>query len=326
MSASNPTSSKVPSCLLRNSRLGVASPATNRSCQASPSASMLTTPKARLLCRSIPGGFADILESTVAPVAEQPGPAGSVGLLIAIGGNPLVIAGDGIGERQLGVVAHEQVQQAVPVIVDPGCAGSPAFRVLDAGAIGCVLESAVAVVAKQRRGGEPGDVEILIAVIVVVGGRRTHAVKSNPPDSRTVRNLLEPALTQIAIERIAHRRRALASGGLASVHQVDVQQSVPVEIEEGRPPAGGFDQEAVRRLAIEVLPGNAGRAGHIGEDRGRASRPASFGPNRRNHGKSSQDPKQQPHPGRGSRCDLAGEGTDAKKGRPPLWTAHGRNY
>ena len=42
--------------------------------------------------------LADVLKGAVAPVAIEPGPARKVGLLIAIGGNPLVIAGDGVGE------------------------------------------------------------------------------------------------------------------------------------------------------------------------------------------------------------------------------------
>src|SRR5207245_7968391 len=67
----------------------------------------------------------------------------------------------------LGVVGDEQVELAVFVVVHPGGARAKA-GVVDAGRLGNVFERAVALVVEEARFTQTGDVDIVLAVVVVI--------------------------------------------------------------------------------------------------------------------------------------------------------------
>ncbi len=72
------------------------------------------------------------------------------------------------------ITRHEEIDLAVAIIVCPGCAGAEASRA-DSSLVGYVFKFAVAKVVIQRVAAEAGDVDILQAVVVVVGYGDAHA-------------------------------------------------------------------------------------------------------------------------------------------------------
>ena len=75
------------------------------------------------------------------------------------------------------VVADEQVEPAVAVVVDERRRHAPAAAIVRAGLLRDVGERAVAVVAEQLAAAEAREVEVDAAVVVEVAGRDAHAVR-----------------------------------------------------------------------------------------------------------------------------------------------------
>ena len=138
---------------MRKKKLAVMSLATNRSIRPSSSRSAATTPRPRPSRSTIPACGGDV-DEPAAVVAEQ---------VVGQGGKPERQAGDvavrsprvAAQGRMLGVpgqvVADVEVQVAVAVEVGEGGRGRPVAVAAQAGALGHVLERAVAPVAVAGR-------------------------------------------------------------------------------------------------------------------------------------------------------------------------------
>ena len=158
-------------------------------------------------------------------------------------------------------VGHVQVQEAVHVVVDPGCAGAVG-HVVHAGQGSDVRERAVGVVAKEQVGlaglvidgdalvlAVADDVEVLVAVVVVVGPSDTVGV-ARGGDARLRRHVREGAVAVAAVQHVG------AVGG-------DVQVRVAVVVVVA--PRGAWP-EAVSEV-LRTAPGHAGQFGDLGEPR-----------------------------------------------------------
>ena len=83
------------------------------------------------------------------------------------------------------VVADIQIEVAVAVEVGEGGRGRPVARTAQSGAIGRVLERAVAPVVQQEIRPEPRDEQVGPAVVVVVAGGHAEAISAaDPRDAR----------------------------------------------------------------------------------------------------------------------------------------------
>jgi hypothetical protein len=105
-------------------------------------------------------------------------------------------------------VGDHQVEPAVLVVVEEHGARAEA-RVGDARPGRDVREPAGAQVAEQLVPAEPGDVEVDLAVVVVVRGRRAEPVHLDR-EPRRLRHVAEAALAVVAIER--RQSRLLRAG------------------------------------------------------------------------------------------------------------------
>src|SRR6185295_1028757 len=73
------------------------------------------------------------------------------------------------GEIQVDVVRHEEIETAVPVVIEKGAAGAPPRAgVRDPRAIGHLLKAAVAAVVIQTISSPVADEQIVVAVVVVI--------------------------------------------------------------------------------------------------------------------------------------------------------------
>ena len=135
-------------------------------------------------------------------------------------------------EAGLQVVGHVEVQVAVIFHVEEGGAGAP-VGTNDAGFGRNVAEGAVPVVAIEPIGSEVGDVDVPVAVIVVVANGNPHAIGAVSLQPRPGGHLLETAVGQVAIERVANRPGGAGVGRQASVDQQNIQPPVVVVVEQG---------------------------------------------------------------------------------------------
>ena len=152
------------------------------------------------------------------------------------------------------VASHKQIQVAVAIIVHPGGAAAPPAGTHSS--LGRHLtEGPVAIVAKELITAVARDVDIQVAVVIIVA--HGHAGSEHPIACDTCFGsyILEFSVAQIAIERIA--RRWLAVGQVGSVGEKEVLLAVVVEIDHAHPGAEGLEHVLLGRSPVFVAKGNA---------------------------------------------------------------------
>jgi hypothetical protein len=122
-----------------------------------------------------------------------------------------------------------------------------------------------------------GDVEVLPAVAIHVRRADAHA-PARVADARAIRHVLEFPVSEIAIERAASRVWIVGRCDGQRVHEVDVRQSVVVDVHERHAAAHRFDDEFLLLRGV-MREGDAGLACDVAEQhvRGRALRQQSRG-------------------------------------------------
>ena len=152
---------------------------------------------------------------------------------------------------------NEQVQIAVPVDVQEIRTGTDLVAVGDACRGGHVGERAVTVVAVQHVGAEVVDVQILVAIVVVVPGGHSQPV-SRMSHARLDRHIGESALAVIAVERIGGPDVGLRARQRCPTEKIDVGVPVPVIVEQGQPARHGLEDIHSPRTAMRVPEGDTG--------------------------------------------------------------------
>ena len=218
----------------------------------------------------------DVDERAVSAVAiedvraagESLRPAGHGDLVVAAVGR---VAGPRRpGRIEVHVARHEQVQMAVPVVVEKAAAGPPAVqRSRDPGLLGDVRERAVAVVAVEDVPPPVADEEVVEAVVVVVA----HAAGLAPAGTGQAGLLGDVGERAVAVvvEQVA-RGLAVPDARVEArrVDQEDVEPAVVVVVEESRAAAHLLQQELLVLRAARDVPRvqQAGRGGDVREGGG----------------------------------------------------------
>jgi hypothetical protein len=134
----------------------------------------------------------------------------------------------------------EKIEVTVAVIVAPGRARRESV-IADPGPLGDLLERPIAPIAEEAVRAKAGDVEVVPAVVVVIGDRDSHC-PARIGEARRVRHLAERAIPEILVEGCLGTRLS-CEGSLdrRGVEQVEVEPSIPIEIEHGDSPAHALD-------------------------------------------------------------------------------------
>ena len=186
-------------------------------------------------------------------VAPGIGLGRAVRLRLAVG------AAEHVGlRRPPDVVADQQIEQAVAVVVDPRRRGAEAGAAAEPGALGHVGEPAVAAVPEQAALADAGDDDVLVAVVVEVGGGRAHGVHRDA-QSGLGRDVLEAGGAGIAEQpqRRVRARRVVGEAGAAQ--QQDVLAPVAVGVEDRGAGPERLGQILAARRARRVLEAQAAR-------------------------------------------------------------------
>ncbi len=162
------------------------------------------------------------------------------------------------------VVADEEVEITVAVVIEKSAAGAPAnFIVVKACLFRDVGEGAVAVVAKQDVVTPEGAEEIIPAVIVVVTDANA-CLPPSAPDAGFFRNVGECAITIVLVKMCGG---SLPLGPFlaeeCAVREVYIEPAVMIVIEEGDSGALGFNDVF---LGVGIAPDvGSGEAGFVGD-------------------------------------------------------------
>ena len=138
--------------------------------------------------------------------------------------------------RPFDVVADEQIQIAIVVVVEPAGTGAP-LRI-DTADIGVVshIDELATVVAEQPILADRRKEQVRVAVVVVVSASDTHAVEGDV-ESDLFRHVGESALSVVAVHCLSWLRSILAKVAriprpAARVHKDDVLIAIAVEIKK----------------------------------------------------------------------------------------------
>ena len=191
------------------------------------------------------GRAGDVGETVGAVVPVEDGARALVGLRRAVTlVLPVERAEDVLLDRPLHIVQHEEVEVAVRVGVEPDRPrGEP--RVRHRLRFRGRPEPAVAVVREQPVRSERGQIDILVAVPVVVGGGGAQTVE-RLVEPGTGGRVLEGPVPPVPVEGRCRRLPLPVAGPASAVHEEEVRVAVPVGVEEDHP--------APHRLRQVLLP------------------------------------------------------------------------
>jgi len=163
----------------------------------------------------------------------------------------------------LDVIANDEIQVAVSVVIHPGSAGAEFVRAFEPGLLRHVGECAVAIVVKQMVLPVGGDEQIVVAVVVVITDGHAHAIDLDG-QPRFVRHVGERAIVIVVIEL---RRGMLAdvTGPVHAVDQENVGPAVVIVIDEGHAGAHSFGEIFFAEGAVVVHEMDPGLFGDVAE-------------------------------------------------------------
>lgn len=130
------------------------------------------------------------------------------------------------------VIDDDEVEPAVPIVIEEVGRGRPE-GILQSRFVRDVPKGAVAVVQKQAHAAVLRDEHVGPAIVIDVADNHAR-VRAGNPQTRPGGHVLEAAVPQVLVEAIGGGRT-----GTAARQEIEVEQSVAVEIEDGH--AGAMD-------------------------------------------------------------------------------------
>src|ERR1019366_951356 len=156
------------------------------------------------------------------------------------------------------VVRYEDIQKAIVVVIDPDRPQTPA-RVVETGFFGDVREGPVAIVVVEDVAAVVENVQIHVAVVVVIGGRTAGTEHAVAADACLLGYICERAVAIVAVQlvrQLAAKIAAFVAGYVVrpgAVYEVEVHEAVAVVIENAYTAAGALHDVVQVVVAIAVL-------------------------------------------------------------------------
>src|SRR5262249_37547504 len=142
-------------------------------------------------------------------------------------------------KRKFRIVADDQVQKSIAIVVEPCCACGPLSSILQSRVCCDIGERAVSVVVKERAVRKSSDENVLVPIVVEVRNRYAHAVMLDLTHTRSLGDIYEFPITQVSIESISHRLFTFAARCLTAIHEENVLPAVVIKINETNATAHG---------------------------------------------------------------------------------------
>ena len=155
-------------------------------------------------------GGGDIFKRPVAAIVKEPAGGAAIGFGRAIGFVLAVEAAENVVlRRPLHVIADEQVEQAIAIVVEPQRGGAEALALAESAGIGHVHECSLAGVMEQAVLTDAGDEDVREAIVVVIADRDAHAIQFDI-EAGAGGHVRESAVVVVAIKARVVRRFLVA--------------------------------------------------------------------------------------------------------------------
>src|SRR5208283_711872 len=155
--------------------------------------------------------------------------------------------------------ANKKIKPPVIVIVEPDRARRPS-RGDNPSLFRNVRESAIPVVVIQDAPSILRDVEIRKAVSIVIASRNTLAVPASR-DSGLFGNIGKGSVAIVSVQGIPQRWVRIKKVTLPAIHQINVHPPIAVVVEERTSGSRRLRQIFLRRLPIDMCPGDVTHRG-----------------------------------------------------------------
>ena len=205
-----------------------------------------------------------VFEPAVAAIVEQPAGIAAIGFgrairfVCAIEAAKHVVFG-----RPAHVVADEQIQQAITVVVEPQRRSAETLTPEEAARTRDVHESSLAGVAEEPALPDASDKNIGEAIVVVVAGGDAHSVQLEIQPG-FLGHVGECAVAIVPV-KLQRRTLALMSRPIHAVHEQNVLPAVRVVVEEGASRAESFRKQFSAVSPAVVAKMDPRRVGNVGE-------------------------------------------------------------
>src|SRR5690242_2031074 len=214
--------------------------------------------------------FAYVGEGAVAVIVVQPITRAIQASRPAGNGYATVLAerttaeGRQVVQVEFHIVSDIEIQAAIIVVIAEGSARAPAAGIVHARLGSYIGESSVAVIVVKHAAIEVGDVDILIAVVVIIayGHAETPATVIQTGFGT---NVAKGAIVVVAVKRHTMAAFGAQIGESGAVHQQDVHPAVVVVIKNRHAAAHGFHDVELLRPAAGEVEIDAGCASYVFE-------------------------------------------------------------
>src|ERR1039457_4654885 len=169
--------------------------------------------------------------------------------------------------RPLHVVAHQQVQEAVAVEIEPQGGGAEGAPGAQSGLGRDVQEMPAAGVLEEAILPYSGDQNVRETIVVVVRNRHAHAVHFDCQPG-ALGDVREDAVAIVPVEPRG-AALALVARPIGAIHDQDVEPPIAVIIEERAPRPQSLGQVLLAERAAVVVKGEPRRASHVHQSKPR---------------------------------------------------------
>ena len=163
--------------------------------------------------------------------------------------------------RPAHVVADEEIQQAIAIVVKPEGRSAEALTSEETAHARRIQKSSFAGISKEPALPDASDENVWKSIVVVVADSDTHAVHLDI-ETRASRHIRKRAVAVVPVEPESGSP-AFVSEPVHAVDEKDVLPAIAIVIEESATGAQGFWKQLTAIAAAVVLELEAGRGGHV---------------------------------------------------------------
>ena len=178
-----------------------------------------------------------------------------------------LLADDVVVETKVDIVDGHQIEVTVVVVIEESGAGAPA-PITHGGELGDIFKTAGSVVSQQAIHLEIGHIDVLVAVVVVIGDRTPRTI-TGIARTRPIGDIREGS-TLVAVQSIDRRVSVLGrvGGGRQerSVRQIEVLPAVSVYVDESGTGSESLYVIVLAGEPVDVNEVDPGSGSHVNED------------------------------------------------------------
>src|SRR5207249_2329263 len=166
-------------------------------------------------------------------------------------------------DRPLHVIRNHQIELAVAIVINPGCAGGKFVRSPETRRFRDIGECTVPVVMKQMTLAQPTDEEVVEAIVVVISDRNSQSEHRNC--QACFAGYIREGTVVVVVIKLQSARRAGMPRPIFAVDQNDIGPTVVVIIYERTARPHSFRQIFLSKCAVVVSEMDASLQGDVAE-------------------------------------------------------------